>query len=233
MCALCAIDLAAIAELYKTGQFSRMSLAVDEDEHSLEMHLPYIKKVFTNPNLKVVPIMVGFIPPESHASYAAILAPYLADPRTFFVISSDFCHWGQRFDYTFYRPSFAQEPTFLQPGDRLLRGQAALWESIRDLDGQGIEAISYGPHGHPDSSAKKHKSASDAAHQFELYLAETENTICGAKPIALLLATLATLEKQSGIVSEARFVRYEQSSKVLALRDSSVSYASGYVRFVS
>lgn len=36
----------AVAELRKTEQFSDMKLAVDKDEHSLEMHLPYIRKVF-------------------------------------------------------------------------------------------------------------------------------------------------------------------------------------------
>lgn len=33
------------ADLDATGQFERMSLDVDEDEHSIEMHLPYIAKV--------------------------------------------------------------------------------------------------------------------------------------------------------------------------------------------
>jgi MEMO1 family protein len=32
--------------------------------------------------------------------YGAILAPYLADPQNLVVVSSDFCHWGQRFRYT-------------------------------------------------------------------------------------------------------------------------------------
>ena len=32
-------------QLYSTEQFERMSLATDEDEHSIEMHLPYIAKV--------------------------------------------------------------------------------------------------------------------------------------------------------------------------------------------
>ena len=32
-------------ELESTGKFSRMNKKVDEDEHSIEMHLPYIAKV--------------------------------------------------------------------------------------------------------------------------------------------------------------------------------------------
>jgi len=41
------------------------------------------------------------------AEYGALLAPYLADPANCFVISSDFCHWGSRFSYTFYDKSQA------------------------------------------------------------------------------------------------------------------------------
>lgn len=54
----------------------------------------------------VVPIMVGSLSIESEALYGEILAPYLADPQNLFVISSDFCHWGQRFRYTYYDKSY-------------------------------------------------------------------------------------------------------------------------------
>jgi len=36
----------AIAELRATGNFSDMDTQTDEDEHSIEMHLPYVRKVF-------------------------------------------------------------------------------------------------------------------------------------------------------------------------------------------
>ncbi len=35
------------------------------------------------------------------ARYGQILAKYADDPKTLFIISSDFCHWGTRFNYTF------------------------------------------------------------------------------------------------------------------------------------
>lgn len=35
------------SELDATGQFERMEMDVDEEEHSLEMHLPYIAKVMS------------------------------------------------------------------------------------------------------------------------------------------------------------------------------------------
>ena len=36
----------AIDELRATGSFSDMSIRTDEDEHSIEMHLPYVRQVF-------------------------------------------------------------------------------------------------------------------------------------------------------------------------------------------
>jgi len=39
--------------------FIRTDKDCEEEEHSLEMHLPYIKKVFANTNVTLVPIMVG------------------------------------------------------------------------------------------------------------------------------------------------------------------------------
>lgn len=221
----------AIGELRRTRQFVDMSMHEDEDEHSLEMHLPYIRKVFTNPHLQIVPIMVGHVSQAAQASYGKILAPYLADPKTFFVISSDFCHWGVRFDYTYYRPDRRQEAMFLRPFEAVPRGKAQLWQSIRDLDLGGMNAISHGPHEPEAGAGTSPKTAREASEAFAAYLEETENTICGAKPIGVLLAALAELE-MSGAVSEARFVRYEQSSQAQTIRDSSVSYASGFVRFL-
>ena len=52
------IDRATTADLYKTGQFDWMSQSVDEDEHSLEMHLPYIYKILS---MYVTPFNAMFI----------------------------------------------------------------------------------------------------------------------------------------------------------------------------
>lgn len=38
--------LAATQELKRTGHFTEMDIQTDEDEHSIEMHLPYVRKVF-------------------------------------------------------------------------------------------------------------------------------------------------------------------------------------------
>lgn len=41
------VDRETTAKLHETGQFEWMSQSVDEDEHSLEMHLPYIYKMLS------------------------------------------------------------------------------------------------------------------------------------------------------------------------------------------
>ena len=43
--------------------------------------------------------MVGALSPEAEAATAAALLPLARDPRTLVVVSSDFCHWGSRFQF--------------------------------------------------------------------------------------------------------------------------------------
>lgn len=45
----------AIAALKGTGEFQTMSKNVDEEEHSIEMHLPYIRKIFEQYVLPFLP----------------------------------------------------------------------------------------------------------------------------------------------------------------------------------
>ena len=103
----------AIDELRKTGVFSDVNIDTDEDEHSIEMHLPYVRKVFEGSvrrkafdgkiqalikdllrlDIQVVPILVGAIGKEKEMSFGKVLAPHLARDDTFCIVSSDFCHW--------------------------------------------------------------------------------------------------------------------------------------------
>lgn len=81
------VDDAVRAELLRSPLFQRMGQSVDEDEHSIEMHLPYVAQaVKGREGITVVPIMVGAIDPEQEAEYGEALAPYLEDPANFFVI---------------------------------------------------------------------------------------------------------------------------------------------------
>ena len=103
-----------------------MTVQVDEDEHSIEMQLPYIARAIAESgrDITVVPILVGALNPSAEMLYGKALAKYLDDPRIFFAISSDFCHWGSRFDYTPYKKDFG-----------------AIHKYIEALDFEGIEHI--------------------------------------------------------------------------------------------
>ncbi|OAY78546.1 Protein MEMO1 [Ananas comosus] len=91
------VDLEVIEELRATGKFELMDLHVDEAEHSMEMHLPYLAKVFHGYPVKVVPILVGALNSDNEAMFGRLLAKYVDDPKNFFSVSSDFCHWGSRY----------------------------------------------------------------------------------------------------------------------------------------
>ena len=74
-----------------------MTQSVDEEEHSIEMQLPYVAKVMegSRDSFTIVPILVGSLKESNEIEYGKLLSKYLADPSTLFVISSDFCHWGR------------------------------------------------------------------------------------------------------------------------------------------
>ena len=155
------VDRDAYDELRATGEFVDMDVAIDEAEHSLEMHLPYIRKVFESrpggpPPL--VPVMVGALTPSTEARFGDIFAPFLDDPANLFVVSSDFCHWGRRFGYTPWEGEEDGTP---------------LHTSIEALDRTAMRII----------------EAKDAD-GFERYLAEKKNTICGRHPIGVYLRAL-------------------------------------------
>lgn len=68
----------------------------------------------------IIPILVGSLSPDREALYGRLLAPYMADPQTLFVISSDFCHWGQRFRYTYYDRSCGPIHRSIQNLDKMV-----------------------------------------------------------------------------------------------------------------
>ncbi|CAG8494257.1 1115_t:CDS:2 [Paraglomus occultum] len=209
------LDLDVINELGSTGHFTDMSLDDDEAEHSIEMHLPYTYKILESKidSIKIVPILVGALSTSKEVLYGKLLAPYLENPENLFIISSDFCHWGQRFSYTYYSPSPDKIVNLSYKSTTPLT--VPIHESIEKLDKEGMAIIERISH-----------------RQFTEYLGRTKNTICGRHPISVLLCALEVLT--AGIENgferpRIRFVHYAQSGKVVNERDSSVSYASAYV----
>ncbi|KAI7690622.1 Protein MEMO1 [Sarcoptes scabiei] len=77
------IDQDVYEELRMTNQFQSMTLAADEDEHSIEMQLPFIAKIMESKRstgFSIVPILVGSLSTEKEHLYGQILSKYLLDP---------------------------------------------------------------------------------------------------------------------------------------------------------
>lgn len=231
--------------------YETMSRRIDEREHSLEMHLPYIHRRLqleypdhpASEYPPLVPIMVGSTSPETERSVGALLAPYLADPSNAFIISSDFCHWGLRFGYTYYVPdapeqrpklplsheSLPQPPTTTEEAEEAIRsvsGQRALsrnselkaeiYDSISAVDIATMKAITTGQ-----------------TREFLKILRSTGNTVCGRHPIGVIMAALEQVSSAKTSTSTStlergkfHFVRYERSSDPDVVSESSVSYVS-------
>lgn len=112
------------------ARFVKMSADMDEAEHSIEMHLPYIRLLFQDVrDIKVVPIVVGSLSESVERQFGRVLSAWIGDGETFFVISSDFCHWGSRFRYT-----------------RVDRQSEYIWQSIERLDREGMGIVETGDH---------------------------------------------------------------------------------------
>ncbi|KAJ5988726.1 UPF0103/Mediator of ErbB2-driven cell motility (Memo-related) [Penicillium waksmanii] len=232
-------------------KFTTMTQSVDEEEHSIEMHLPYIHRLLqrqlpTTPTAQyppLVPIMVGSTSAETEKAFGTLLAPYLADPSNAFVISSDFCHWGLRFRYTYYVP---QAPT---PGPQLPLSSDGLPQPGMNADDVlgNIDSVSAGHSLQrrdriPSKEPTIHESISafdiatmaaittGSSHAFLDTIDRTGNTVCGRHPIGVIMAALevATANQSAGNQGRFHFLRYERSSDIEDVSDSSVSYVSAF-----
>jgi AmmeMemoRadiSam system protein B len=117
------VDQPILAALRASKLFKELTKAQEEDEHSLELHLPYIRQVLGE-DFTLIPLMVGDMSPESRLQFAAALQPYFDSPDSLFIISTDFCHWGKRFGFTPYD-----------------KEQGEIHESIEAMDRAGIKLL--------------------------------------------------------------------------------------------
>ncbi|PAV69131.1 hypothetical protein WR25_05787 isoform C [Diploscapter pachys] len=119
------IDQAVNDELRATRHFDLMDRSDEEAEHSIEMQLPFIAKVMHGRKPTIIPVLVGSLQGSKQQTYGKIFAHYLENPKNLFVISSDFCHFGDRFNYA--------------PYDR--SSGVPIYEQISNLDRAGMNAI--------------------------------------------------------------------------------------------
>ena len=113
------LALAAVEQL-KDGRLARVVSGVTDREHAVEIELPFLQAALGS--FELVPILVGRTEAADERAFAEKLAK-LDDGRTLFVFSSDFTHYGPRFDYAPYGPT------------------SGAGKKIRDLDGRAIAMI--------------------------------------------------------------------------------------------
>lgn len=200
------VDTAVISKLVAEDNLVRvMSLDVDEEEHSFEMHMPFLRYIASasraEPLPKIVPLMISGTTSKFEKKLAAKLRPYFEDKSNAFCISTDFCHWGSRFGYMAYTPTGLMEDLVSSARDT---SGLPIYRSIEAMDRAGMDFVTSGSYA-----------------DFRKYIEETGNTICGAKPLLVLLALMAGS-------ATVEWTGYAQSSHVKSNRDSSVSYAAGY-----
>lgn len=202
------VDRTVCGALAALKAFEYMLADTDDDEHLFEMHAPFVALRSQDAPLAIVPIMISGLSARLREDVVEALLPYLQDEENTFVILLDFCHWGRRFGYT---PFAAGECVggVGKAGDPLHEQIAALDHAAMDV------------------------AAAGSAAAWDEYIRATGNTICGQKPVAVVLRLVEELRRRGGrTASDAVFewAGYSQSNAVTRASDSSVSYASGYVR---
>lgn len=147
------VDNSLRLELIQTGEFSTMSQRTDEMEHSGEMQYPFIAQICNEimsnentvkPPILILPLMIGATSQSQH--FGHLLAPILSRSNIFTVISTDFCHWGSRFDYS---PTNAHQDGLSFP---------EIHEFIEWLDRLGMDQISLQDPGAFAKYIKKYKN---------------------------------------------------------------------------
>lgn len=202
------LDVPILNELRATRAFSEFSVRQDEEEHSVEMQLPFVKHVMGDQEFTLIPMVVGNTSPSTEAAYGRILARFFEMPDTLFIISSDFCHWGERFGYTSLMEGPGVNTPLLPP---------VAYPTERYPVNAGIELL--------DRVGMEHITAQDLK-SFQHYLGEHKNTICGRHPICVFLEIL----QRCRMKCEMRFVHYSQSQEMRREprpSESCVAYASG------
>jgi AmmeMemoRadiSam system protein B/AmmeMemoRadiSam system protein A len=74
-----------------------------ELEHSIEIHLPFLQRIFgkrLSDGIRILPVLVGDLEKEDAGHAASVLYSAISGSRPFFIVSSDFTHYGPDFGYT-------------------------------------------------------------------------------------------------------------------------------------
>lgn len=114
------------------GPEARVVAGVAGPEHAVEIELPLLQA--TLERFCLVPVLVGRTTPPVEATFASRLRR-LDDDRTLFVFSSDFTHYGSRFDFTPFGPSAATA------GARIREVDARAVKALLGIDPAGFRRV--------------------------------------------------------------------------------------------
>lgn len=146
-----------VKQLLRDDNFTTLARA-HEGEHSIEIHLPFIQRVFARElsnGVGIVPILVGDITDDEAGDIARAIETALGDAiNPLIIISSDFTHYGTNFGFV---PFKGDKPEVVQ-------------KKIKDLDYGALNTITQG------NSAN-----------FADYVKDTGITVCGKNPIRTAL----------------------------------------------
>lgn len=182
--------------------FPYMTQEQDEDEHSLELHMPYIMNLMKGREFGLVPIVVGALREQEEAVYGKILARYLEDPGNVFIVSSDFCHWGSRFGFQFTR-----------------KEDEEIHQSIAWLDSLGMQVIEDKEPKGFSSYLAKYGNTICGRHPIGVLLNALKEYSCCS----------SAHDSSNKMSYTIRFTKYDRSNLVRSPSESSVSYASAIV----
>jgi MEMO1 family protein len=98
------VDRDGAESLLRTPGYSANASPYRE-EHSLEIHLPFLQVV--DPDLAVVPVLIGSGQAPAVLEVLADGVRRVADEDTLVIVSSDFTHFGAGFDYLPFPPGDA------------------------------------------------------------------------------------------------------------------------------
>lgn len=177
------VDTAVCNALVAADPLFEMNEDAHAPEHALEVELPFIQHLM--PECPIIPLVCGNLTPDEIRKAAAALDAVLPS-ETLFVVSSDFTHYGERFDYVPFAETEAPE-------------------ALPKLD-----------HGAIDEIIRQDTNG------FMRYCERTGTTICGQRPIAIMLA-LHELRQAGG---DFELLHYTNSGEILEDYSSTVSYAA-------
>jgi len=181
-------------------KFKLMSKMEDEHEHSGEMQYPYLAHVIKDCKHKitVTPVMCGSLKTPNEIDFGKLLGGIIARRDVLTVVSTDFCHWGRRFDYQ----PVGDDSIVTSHEDGM-----PIYKFIEQLDRTGMNLIELQQPG-----------------AFADYLKTTKNTVCGRHAVSVWLRAVESSSNNDELT--VSFIKYAQSSQCKSTQDSSVSYAA-------